>query len=270
MALVKFTEVRNLLKMNVSSDQLDKFESVLKVNPRFSDLNREQKITLNMMSKYLREGKNHAKVLRIQNLIDQIQQKDVTNSNDPKLVSDLIKGMQDGRYQYFTGTNRDVYIDYEKGVGYKIFKSDSSWSFLDNADFRVNDIYKHKDFYGGKYAKYGNNSKIKMIDDRGVKSVSTEVFKFELIPNSERLHRSEKIPKSVLVMMEKCGYMPFDVKPDNFVKVLNDNGKYDYLPIDSKQIGKVGSSTMRTKDVIEFKKMYGAYYYGGRFVDERK
>ncbi|EGR1695265.1 hypothetical protein D5994_25995, partial [Vibrio parahaemolyticus] len=64
MALVKFTEVRNLLKMNVSSEQLDKFESVLKVNPRFSDLNREQKITLNMMSKYLREGKNHNKILR--------------------------------------------------------------------------------------------------------------------------------------------------------------------------------------------------------------
>lgn len=57
MALVKFTEVRNLLKMNVSSEQLDKFESVLKVNPRFSDLNREKKITLNMMSKYLHEGK---------------------------------------------------------------------------------------------------------------------------------------------------------------------------------------------------------------------
>lgn len=72
MALVKFTEVRNLLKMNVSSEQLDKFESVLKVNPRFSDLNREQKITLNMMSKYLREGKNHNKILRIHSLINKI------------------------------------------------------------------------------------------------------------------------------------------------------------------------------------------------------
>ncbi|EGQ7920141.1 hypothetical protein D5997_25185 [Vibrio parahaemolyticus] len=109
-----------------------------------------------------------------------------------------------------------------------------------------------------------------MIDDRGVKPEIVDVFKFELIPNSERLFRSEKIPKSVLAMMEKCGYMPFDVKPDNFVKVLNEKGQYDYLPIDSKQIGKVGSGTVRTQEVIEFKKMYGAYYYGGRYVDERK
>ncbi|TOF85665.1 hypothetical protein CGJ13_23240, partial [Vibrio parahaemolyticus] len=64
-----------------------------------------------------------------------------------------------------------------------------------------------------------------MIDDRGVKPEVVDVFRFELIPNAERLFRTEKIPKSVLVMMEKCGYMPFDVKPDNFVKVLNDKGK---------------------------------------------
>ncbi|CAI2291661.1 hypothetical protein [Vibrio parahaemolyticus] len=272
MALVKFTEVRNLLKMNVSSEQLDKFESVLKVNPRFSDLNREQKITLNMMSKYLREGKNHNKILRINSLINEIQLEFnyVVKSNDPKLVSDLIKGRQEGRYQHCSGTNRDVFIDIENGVGYKVFKTNSSWRFLDNADLRVNDIYKNKGFYGGKYAKYANNSKIKMIDDRGVKPEVVDVFRFELIPNAEPLFRSERIPKSVLVMMEKCGYMPFDVKPDNFVKVLNDKGKYDYLPIDSKQIGKVGSGTVRTQEVIEFKKMYGAYYYGGRYVDERK
>ncbi|MCX8860245.1 hypothetical protein [Vibrio parahaemolyticus] len=272
MALVKFTEVRNLLKMNVSSEQLDKFESVLKVNPRFSDLNREQKITLNMMSKYLREGKNHNKILRINSLINEIQLdfNYVVKSSDPKLVSDLIKGRQEGRYQHCSGTNRDVFIDIENGVGYKVFKTNSSWRFLDNADLRVNDIYKNKGFYGGKYAKYANNSKIKMIDDRGVKPEVVDVFRFELIPNAEPLFRSERIPKSVLVMMEKCGYMPFDVKPDNFVKVLNDKGKYDYLPIDSKQIGKVGSGTVRTQEVIGFKKMYGAYYYGGRYVDERK
>ncbi|HGS5089821.1 TPA: hypothetical protein ACMDT4_003867 [Vibrio parahaemolyticus] len=270
MALVKFTEVRNLLKMNVSSEQLDKFESVLKVNPRFSDLNREKKITLNMMSKYLRDGKNHNKILRIHSLINKIQLNDVVKPSTPRLVSDLIKGRQEGRYQHFSGTNRDVYIDTENGVGYKVFKSGSSWSWMDNADLRVNDIYKNKGFYGGKYAKYANNSKIKMIDDRGVKPEVVDVFRFELIPNAERLFRSEKIPKSVLVMMEKCGYMPFDVKPDNFIKVLNDKGKYDYLPIDSKQIGKVGSSTMRTQEVIDFKQMYGAYYYGGRYVDERK
>ncbi|HFU0477466.1 TPA: hypothetical protein ACGTTK_004586, partial [Vibrio parahaemolyticus] len=261
-----------LLKMNVSSEQLDKFESVLKVNPRFSDLNREQKITLNMMSKYLREGKNHNKILRINSLINEIQLdfNYVVKSSDPKLVSDLIKGRQEGRYQHCSGTNRDVFIDIENGVGYKVFKTNSSWRFLDNADLRVNDIYKNKGFYGGKYAKYANNSKIKMIDDRGVKPEVVDVFRFELIPNAKPLFRSERIPKSVLVMMEKCGYMPFDVKPDNFVKVLNDKGKYDYLPIDSKQIGKVGSGTVRTQEVIEFKKMYGAYYYGGRYVDERK
>ncbi|TOG54449.1 hypothetical protein CGI98_24490, partial [Vibrio parahaemolyticus] len=67
------------------------FESVLKVNPRFSDLNREQKITLNMMSKYLREGKNHNKKLRVHSLINKIQLNDVVKPSTPRLVSDLIK-----------------------------------------------------------------------------------------------------------------------------------------------------------------------------------
>lgn len=127
MALVKFTEVRNLLKMNVSSEQLDKFESMLRVNPRFSDLNREQKITLKMMSKYLREGKNYTKVLRIHSLLNNIQLDDEAKASSPKLISDLIKGKQEGRYQHCSGTNRDVFIDVENGVGYKVFKSDSSW-----------------------------------------------------------------------------------------------------------------------------------------------
>ncbi len=68
-------------------------------------------------------------------------------------------------------------------------------------------------------------------------------------------------------MMEKCGYMPFDVKPDNFVKVLNANNQYDYLLIDAKQIGKLGSNSMRTQDVIELKRMYGKYYYESMYID---
>ncbi|CAI2325578.1 hypothetical protein IFVP408_C2120307 [Vibrio parahaemolyticus] len=73
-----------------------------------------------------------------------------------------------------------------------------------------------------------------------------DVFRFELIPGTKVLSMVEKIPSSTLCMMEKFGYMPFDVKPDNFMKVLNANNQYDYLPIDAKQIGKFGSNSMRT------------------------
>lgn len=68
-------------------------------------------------------------------------------------------------------------------------------------------------------------------------------------------------------MMEKFRYMSFDVKPDNFVKILNGHGKYDYLPIDSKKIGKVGSNIIWTKEVVNFKSRFGEYYYEGRYVD---
>jgi hypothetical protein len=35
-------------------------------------------------------------------------------------------------------------------------------------------------------------------------------------------------------MMERAGFRSFDVKPDNFMKIKNTHGEYDYLPIDAK------------------------------------
>lgn len=190
---------------------------------------------------------------------------------NPRFVSDLMQGARLGVYSYHTGTNRDVFINKKTGDGYKIFKDDSSWSWLHEADLRLNDIYKNKGFYKGKYADVATNKIITLVDDTAEdgKLKKIKAFQFKKIPNSEHLKASERIPLSVLRMLEKCGYMPFDVKPDNFVKVKNEKGGYDYLPIDSKQIGLKGSNTMRTKDVHEFKRIYGEYYYKGVYVDRK-
>ncbi|CAI2325590.1 TPA: hypothetical protein ACN310_004422 [Vibrio parahaemolyticus] len=77
-------------------------------------------------------------------------------------MSELLEGVVFGRSQHFSGINRDVYIDFDNGVGDKIFKKDSSWGG-DEADFRINDIYRNIGFYEGMYA---NNSEIEIIDDR--------------------------------------------------------------------------------------------------------
>ncbi|EIK4819116.1 hypothetical protein LJ774_004742 [Vibrio parahaemolyticus] len=88
-----------------------------------------------------------------------------------------------------------------------------------------------------------------------------------MIDGAERLAPYEKIPFSVLLNLELLGYMPFDVKPDNFVKVKNSAGNYDYLPIDSKQIGLYKSDSKRTFHVDKFRRNFGAYDYKKMFVD---
>ncbi|ANB97450.1 hypothetical protein [Vibrio parahaemolyticus] len=96
-------------------------------------------------------------------------------------MSELLEGVVFGIFQHFSGINRDVCIDFDNGVGYKIFKKDSSWGG-DEADFRINDIYKNIGFYEGKYSKYANNSKIEIIDDRKTDGRVVDVFRFELMP----------------------------------------------------------------------------------------
>lgn len=188
----------------------------------------------------------------------------------PENISQLIEGAKTGKYKKFAGTNREVFIDKKTGQGYKIFKQDSTWKQLTNADLRVNDIYRDPHFYGGKYSRFGSNEIITMWDDRIKGAPQVKVFTFKQIPEALHLRRDEKIPHSVLVMMEQAGFRPFDIKPDNFMKVANAHGGYDYLPIDAKQIGLTRSNSGRSKEVRNFKEQYGPYCYGQRYVDYKK
>ncbi|EJL6278991.1 hypothetical protein NMR61_003626 [Vibrio cholerae] len=63
------------------------------------------------------------------------------------------------------------------------------------------------------------------------------------------------------------GFMPFDIKPDNFVKVKNDNDQYEYVPIDAKLIGKINTGSFRTVRVLELREQQGPYCYSGKYVD---
>lgn len=195
---------------------------------------------------------------------------DSINIRHPETISQLKEEAKAGKYEKFEGTNREVFIDKKTGRGYKIFKQDSTWGALTNADLRVNDVYCNHNFYDGKYAIFANNDLITMRDDRVCGSPRVRVFTFQKIPGAKHLDNHEKIPYSVLVMMEQAGFRPFDVKPDNFMKVKNSHGRYDYLPIDAKQIGLTRSNSERSREVREFKQQHGPYYYGQRYVDYNK
>lgn len=192
------------------------------------------------------------------------------NLPHPETIAQLKNGANAGKYEKFEGTNREVFIDKKTGQGYKIFKQDSTWGALTNADLRVNDIYRNHNFYDGKYAIFANNDLITMRDDRVCGSPRVRVFSFQKIPGAKHLDNHEKIPYSVLAMMEQAGFRPFDVKPDNFMKVKNPHGSYDYLPIDAKQIGLTRSNSERSKEVRQFKQQHGPYYYGQRYVNYNK
>ncbi len=188
----------------------------------------------------------------------------------PENISQLIKGAKTGKYKKFEGTNREVFIDPKTGQGYKIFKLDSTWSALTDADLRVNDIYRDHRFYGGKYASFATNEIITMRDDRVKGAPQVKVFSFQKIPEAKSLGPNEKIPHSVLVMMEQAGFRPFDIKPDNFIKLANAHGGYDYLPIDAKLIGLKRSNSERSLEVQSFKERVGPYCYGQRCVDYKR
>ncbi|WP_299497375.1 hypothetical protein [uncultured Shewanella sp.] len=148
------------------------------------------------------------------------------------------------------GANRDVYIDSE-GNGYKVTKKRTNGRDVGiaNTSLRLNDIYSNPNFYGGKYAHLATNEVRQAKDISGEKmTIST----FKVIQNSENLQYTkkhggivvnkpyEKIPESALQELRNAGFQAWDVKPDNFVKIKNELGGYDYLPIDSKYIGTYG------------------------------
>ncbi|ANB97524.1 hypothetical protein [Vibrio parahaemolyticus] len=248
--------IRRMLNMNISSRELADIYHM--------DIKSISNKDIERLNKTLKSTKNLFKRTKVQRLLTKIG---YCQPEHPKSVCELINKANRGLLQRFEGTNRDVFIDNEIGFGYKLFKLDSTWSDHPKADERLNDIYKNKSFYNGYYAQYAHFGFIEMVDDRHTNKPKVLVGIFRTIPGAERLDPKEKIPYSILVKLELLGYMPFDIKPDNFVKVKNPLGYYDYLPIDSKQIGLHRSDSERTFQVINFRKKYGTYYYNKRFVD---
>ncbi|WP_188014084.1 hypothetical protein [Photobacterium damselae] len=248
--------IRGMLKMNISSQEL--------VNLDKMDIKCISNKEIKRLDKTLRLTKNLFKKSQVQRLLAKIG---YCQPEHPKSVCELINKANGGLFEHFEGSNRDVFIDREIGFGYKLFKLDSTWSDQPMADERLNDIYKNKNFYNGAYSKYAQFGFIEMIDDRQPHKPKISVGIFRTIPGAERLYPGEQIPHSTLLNLELLGYLPFDIKPDNFVKVKNSSGEYDYIPIDSKQIGLSRSASERTFQVVNFRRIYGTYYYNKRYVD---
>lgn len=183
---------------------------------------------------------------------------------------------------FFEGANRDVYID-QKGNGFKVSKNnlDGRDIGIANTSLRLNDIYSNPNFYGGKYAHLATNEVRRAEDASGTKmTIST----FSVIKNAESLQYTkhdggvvsnrpyEKIPESALQELKNAGFQAWDVKPDNFVKIKNETGGYDYLPIDAKYIGTYGRErhdSIRTNHVENQQLKTGDNYaFGEKFVDK--
>ncbi|WP_298772024.1 hypothetical protein [uncultured Shewanella sp.] len=188
------------------------------------------------------------------------------------------------KVKHYQGANRDVYIT-PSGEGIKIVKSQKLGDDIKQSKtcLRLNEIYESPDFYKGKYAHLATHKIERMI---GVDGQPVTVSTFKTIPQSEllkchkekggiyRYHDFEAVPESALAMLRKAGFNPWDVKPDNFVKIKNDQGSYDYLPIDAKLIGTIGlerSNSLRTKEVLQLQKQSGQQYaFQEAYVDKRR
>ncbi len=165
-------------------------------------------------------------------------------------------------FDIFSGSHRDVYINKETGIGYKIRKNIQNThaaslkdnELLNSDDLRLNAIYQNKNFYDGRYKEHANFQLVEILDDYTDRII--EVLIFQKIPNAIPLAPNERIPYSAIHMLENIGYFPYDVAPSNFVKVFNsETNQYDYIPIDARLIGHKRSSSLRTKNIREYKEM---------------
>jgi hypothetical protein len=251
--------MRSFFRLNVSVTEVKKLERIINIKTI-------RNVDISLLKQTLIFSKNAEKKDRIFHLFETLRRQLPAPNN----ISELTQGVASGKYKKYEGTNREVFIDKITGRGYKVFKLNSTWSDLHTADLRINDIYSHSEFYGGKYASLASNEIIDMIDDRTKDKARIKVFAFNKIPHAIPLRDDEKIPHSVLLMMEQAGFRPFDVKPDNFMKVRSSCDEYDYLPIDAKQIGLDRSSTWRSLQVQEFQSRFGPYYYEQCYVDYDK
>ncbi|WP_318452443.1 hypothetical protein [Photobacterium leiognathi] len=175
-----------------------------------------------------------------------------------------------------SGGNRNVYFDRELGRGYKIPKDidgkDPSkirgvmLEFLrrdTEKELRLNDIYEV--IYQGKYAYLATFSSVEVdLGEGKVFSAPSFPINRDALP----IEKGEKISLSAIQELQKAGYNPTDIKLDNFVKVKNEEGSYDYLPIDAKLIGKDGSSSLRSRFVKRTQEARGHFdMYKGKHID---
>ncbi|ELB2913970.1 hypothetical protein QNE52_004709, partial [Vibrio parahaemolyticus] len=132
MPLINRTELRCFFNLGVTKKQIDNFENVIKVKHCFHDWSREDRMVLQMMNRYLSSGRGYHKVIKVRSLLSFVERKNVKDTSimfdynngpegklksDPRFVSELLEGVVLGKFQYFSGINRDVYIDFDNGVG---------------------------------------------------------------------------------------------------------------------------------------------------------
>ncbi|MCL1122934.1 hypothetical protein [Shewanella surugensis] len=188
--------------------------------------------------------------------------------------------------KHLTGANRDTYIS-PTGKGFKIGKGVDSVkdAEMERRSQRLNDIYSNPKFYGGKYANVGS---LQLVTEDGRQKVATS---FQLIKDAIPLQFKksenglgvsnvpetyEKVPQSALDELIKAGYNLWDVKPDNFVKIKNEQGSWDYLPIDAKLIGLTADArdesqpmSPRTEQVDQLQnEAKSRFAFGGKYVDK--
>lgn len=268
--------LRSLCRSNVSSRELDKLER---------GINKGGKIRrgdFKRLKQTLSHTENYEKGKRISRLLNKTGHSQLDSNVSsikeskpiihPPKMSDFEQGVTNGRYNIHQGCNRLTYIDKETGQGYKFLKPDGHF-FGDltslAADLRLNDIYKSSSFYGGKYAHLASNEIIVIIDDR-VGGAPMMVPTFKVMHDAVPLSKDEKIPYSVVRMLEDMGYQHIDIKPDNFMKIRNESGKYDYLPIDAKCIALDRSLSMRSSRLQAIINANDPNLWQGQFIDHMK
>jgi hypothetical protein len=217
------------------------------------------------------------------------QMADLIQLSNPKKIEHITKSYD---VEYQRGANRAVFID-STGHGYKMPLDKHPMIAKGMAKFeqRLNQIYKSPDFYGGKYAHLATT---KTTTIKTLVGTPIKITSFDMIKGAEKLKYEinetggvaykdcEKVPESALEELRKAGFNPWDVKPDNFVKIKNDEGGYDYLPIDAKLIGRTKEgreaqtewrdrrASFRTRKIEGLQLTTGDKYdFKEQFVDKR-
>ncbi|CAH0539699.1 hypothetical protein [Vibrio marisflavi] len=194
-----------------------------------------------------------------------ISRRNIKKSLTPKKIHSALKCIK-----IASGHHRTTYIDTDLGFGYKIAKQKylNKAAKMSNEDLRLNEIYNSDMFYNGRYKQRGQ---VQVVNNIGSIETSEGITRFILFKNAEKLSEGEKIPMSAVTMLQNMGFNPIDLKPSNFVKVKF-NGRYDYIPIDAKYIGRtelhaIGrSNSIRSKTVRRERR--GRDMYHGKYIDK--
>ncbi len=179
----------------------------------------------------------------------------LVRARNPKCIDDITTNLAYKGITKKRGASRDVYIVKSEGLGFKLFYiKHSTWkeNTTLNLDLRLDEVYKSTKFYGGRYSHLGQNETL-FVEGKFV-----SVFYF--IENAIPLTDMHKIPESVVQMMSDAGFPSADFKGSNFAAVPNEYGLWDYVPIDSKFIGKIRSDSLRTSDVNHYYNSIPGWY----------